>query len=43
MITTAGAKFAGSSALFRFRPSVGKPFLLENMGRRQEGVCVWTT
>jgi protein N-terminal amidase len=43
MVTTAGVTFAGSSALFRFRPSAGKPLLLENMSRRQEGVCVWTT
>ncbi|KAH9047681.1 carbon-nitrogen hydrolase [Lactarius hengduanensis] len=38
-----GAKFAGSSSLFRLRQSAGKPWLLENMSRRQEGVCVWRT
>jgi len=38
-----GAKFAGSSSLFRLRQSAGKPWLLENMNRRQEGVCVWST
>jgi len=38
-----GSTFAGSSSLFRLRQSVGKPVLLENMSRRQEGVCVWTT
>jgi len=38
-----GTTFAGSSALFRLWPSAGRPFLQENMGRRQEGVCVWTT
>jgi len=37
-----GSTFAGSSSLFRLRQSVGKPVLLENMSRRQEGVCVWT-
>jgi len=38
-----GSTFAGSSALFRLQRSAGKPVLLENMSRRQEGVCVWTT
>jgi protein N-terminal amidase len=38
-----GAKFAGSSSLFRLRQSAGRPWLLENMSRRQEGVCVWST
>ncbi|KAH9080398.1 carbon-nitrogen hydrolase [Lactarius deliciosus] len=33
-----GAKFAGSSSLFRLRQSAGKPWLLENMSRRQEGL-----
>ncbi|KAI0270014.1 hypothetical protein BC834DRAFT_864504 [Gloeopeniophorella convolvens] len=36
-----GITFAGSSALFRLRPSARKPYLLENMGRREEGVCIW--
>ncbi|KAI9508869.1 carbon-nitrogen hydrolase [Russula earlei] len=38
-----GSTFAGSSALFRLRQTTGKPVLLERMGRRQEGVGVWTT
>jgi len=38
-----GSTFAGSSALFHLRQSAGKPVLLENMTRRQEGVCVWIT
>jgi protein N-terminal amidase len=38
-----GATFAGSSSLFHLRQNAGHPFLLENMSRRQEGVCVWTT
>jgi protein N-terminal amidase len=38
-----GAKFAGSSSLFRLRQSAGRPWLLESMSRRQEGVCVWST
>lgn len=38
-----GAKFAGSSSLFRLRQSAGRPWLVENMSRRQEGVCVWST
>jgi len=38
-----GATFAGSSALFHFQQSAGKPALLEYMSRRQEGICVWTT
>ena len=38
-----GATFAGSSSLFRLRQNAGLPLLVENMSRRQEGVCVWTT
>jgi len=38
-----GTKFAGSSSLFHLRQSAGRPWLLENMSRRQEGVCVWST
>jgi len=38
-----GVTFAGSSALLGLRRSTGRPLLLENMSRRQEGVCVWTT
>ncbi|KAI0304305.1 carbon-nitrogen hydrolase [Multifurca ochricompacta] len=38
-----GTTFAGSSALFRLRQSAGKASLLENMSRRQEGICVWRT
>jgi len=41
--TENGVTFAGSSSLFRLRQNVGHPLLLENMSRRQEGVCVWTT
>ncbi|KAI9433244.1 carbon-nitrogen hydrolase [Lactarius psammicola] len=37
-----GAKFAGSSSLFRLRQSAEKPWLLENMSRRQEGVRLWS-
>jgi len=40
---TVGATFAGSSSLFRLRQNSGRPLLLENMSRRQEGVCLWTT
>jgi len=41
--TENGVTFAGSSSLFRLGQNVGHPLLLENMSRRQEGVCVWTT
>jgi len=41
--TENGATFAGSSSLFRLQQNAGLPLLLENMSRREEGVCVWTT
>jgi len=37
-----GKSFAGSSAMFSMRPGSGKPRLLNVMGEREEGVCVWT-
>jgi len=37
-----GKTFAGSSAMFSMRPGSGKPRLVNVMGEREEGVCVWT-
>ncbi|KAH0826210.1 carbon-nitrogen hydrolase [Lanmaoa asiatica] len=37
-----GKTFAGSSAMFSMRPGSGKPRLLHFMGKREEGVSVWT-
>lgn len=36
-----GRKFAGSSAMFSMRRDVGKPKLVDAMGREEEGVRVW--
>ncbi|KAA1469720.1 carbon-nitrogen hydrolase [Dentipellis sp. KUC8613] len=37
-----GKTFAGSSAVFDLRRRYGRPVLLQVMGRRQEGVEIWT-
>ncbi|TFY71073.1 hypothetical protein EVG20_g1941 [Dentipellis fragilis] len=37
-----GKTFAGSSAVFDLRRGFGRPVLLQVMGRRQEGVEIWT-
>ena len=37
-----GTTFAGSSSLFSLTPGSGQPRLLHVMGRREEGLAVWT-
>lgn len=37
-----GVRFAGTSALFSMRRESGRPALLQAMGRREEGVKIWT-
>lgn len=38
-----GDTFAGSSAVFQMNRTLGKPRLLDMMGKREEGIRVWTT
>ncbi|KAH8806655.1 carbon-nitrogen hydrolase [Flagelloscypha sp. PMI_526] len=36
-----GVRFAGSSSLYSMSPSVGRPRLLDVMGRNEEGLRIW--
>lgn len=41
-LSLTGVTFAGSSSLYSLRRNSGRPRLLAAMGRREEGIAIWT-